>query len=288
MSHLYPHSICPICSNTVKDFTREDCDNCGWNLKIENLLESRIYDLLIDWGIKHYDKGKELESRGRYRQNLLDKRLYRHKDEIDLLQKQVESILTHFPGIMPVSLVKETTIDLEKTTPVNSTDSHEKAENLKVEELESVAIDRQELVPLQQEELNATSSELQKLYQDIVSDYNHNPREFTTKYQVKIANITKDSINSNRGSEEKNIILEETNRGNYWIFNFDDYHYLVPVEGKYINQHSYTTTSTIFEGHNYTPDYQKIQLVKPAIVSIDPITNPQTWRLQEQGELVFI
>ena len=108
-----------------------------------------------------------------------------------------------------------------------------------------------------------------------------------TKYQVRIANITKDSINANRGSEEKNVVLEETNRGNYWVFNFGDDNYLVPVEGKYINQHSYTTTSTIFAGNNYTPDYQKIQLIKPAIVLIDPNTNPQTWRLQQQGELAF-
>jgi hypothetical protein len=125
-------------------------------------------------------------------------------------------------------------------------------------------------------------------YELILSDYCHNSREFATKYQVKIANITKDCINANRGSEDKNVVLEETNRGSYWIFNFGDNNYLVPAEDKYINQHSYTTTSSIFEGHNYTPDYQKIQLIKPAIVSINPNTNPQTWRLQQQGELAFL
>lgn len=285
MSHS--HSTCPICNNVIKDHTREDCDSCGWNLKIENLLEARIYDLLIDWGIKYYDKAKELESRGRYRQDLLDKRLYRHKDEIGLLQKQMESVLSHLSGIIAIPAVKEAVIDLEKATPINSTDSYRETENSKVEELESIPVDRQEIVLSHQEENNSTISELPKPHQAIISDYYHNPREFTTKYQVKIANITKDSINANRGSEEKNVILEETNRGNYWIFNFEDYHYLVPVEDKYINQHSYTTTSTIFEGHNYTPDYQKIQLIKPAIVSIDPNTNPQTWRLQQQGELAF-
>jgi hypothetical protein len=283
-----PHSTCPICSNTIKDHTREDCDNCGWILKIENLLEPRIYDLLIDWSGKHYDKAKELESRSRYRQDLLDKRLYRHKDEIDLLQKQMESVLAHLPGITVVLPVKETVIDIEKTTPVNSTDSYEEIQSSETEGLESVPVNRQEIVPSHQEQHNSTSSELPTEQQAIISDYYHNPREFAIKYQVKIANITKDCINANRGSEDKNVILEETSRGNYWIFNFEDYHYLVPVEDKYINQHSYTTNSTIFEGHNYTPAYQKIQLIKPAIVSIDPNTNPQTWRLQQQGELAFL
>lgn len=284
----HSHSTCPICSTKIKDRTREDCDQCGWILEIEGGLSPRIYDLLIDWGIRHYEKAKELESRGRYRQNLLDQRLYRHKDEIDLLKKQMEIIFTHFPEIAAASNFKDKSIDLEDITPTDSIDSHDDLNIPIVEKVESVFTDQQEIVPSQQEEHNSISSELPKSQQDIISDYYHNPKEFTTKYQVKIANITKDSINANRGSEEKNVILEETNRGNYWIFNFEDDNYLVPVEDKYINQHSYTTTSTIFEGHNYTPDYQKIQLIKPAIVSIDPNTNPQTWRLQQQGELAFL
>jgi hypothetical protein len=285
----HSHSACPICDTTIKDRTREDCDQCGWIIEIEGVLNTRIYDLLVDWGLRHYEKVKELESRGRHRQNLLNERLYRHKDEIDLLQKQMQSVLAHFPEIMTIPLARETIINLEKTTSENSIDDRENLQNSKTEESESesVPVDRQEIVLSHQEENNSTISELPKPHQAIISDYYHNPREFTTKYQVKVANITKDCINANRGSEEKNIILEETNRGNYWIFNFEDYNYLVPVEGKYINQHSYTTTSTIFEGHNYTPDYQKIQLIKPAVVSIDLNTNPQTWRLQQQGELAF-
>jgi hypothetical protein len=131
-----------------------------------------------------------------------------------------------------------------------------------------------------------TNSEI--TYEMILSDYCHNSREFATKYQVKTVNLTEDCINANRGSEKKNVILEEKKRGNYWIFDFGDNTYLVPIEDKYINRHSYTTTTAIFAGHNYTPDYQKIQLVKPAIVLMNPNTNPQTWRLQEQGELAFL
>jgi hypothetical protein len=189
------------------------------------------------------------------------------KEDIALLQQHTENILKYFVENKSTQQFKQ--INIDATNNISST------------------------VTTFSDDIKLSSSptnlfELPKSHQVIISDYYHNPREFTTKYQVKIANITKDSINANPGSEEKNVILEETNRGNYWIFNFEDYHYLVPVEDKYINQHSYTTNSTIFEGHNYTPAYQKIQLIKPAVVSIDPNTNPQTWRLQQQGELAFL
>jgi hypothetical protein len=283
---VHSHSACPICSTKIEDRTKEDCDKCGWILETESLLSPRIHNSLLDWGIRYYERVKELENRGKYRQDLLNNRLDRHKDEIDLLQKQMQSVLSHLPGILSTNLFQEISITLEKNISVDFMDNHQDLNPSEVEE--SIVIDQQELIIAQSEENNSIKSDLPKPHQEIISDYYHNPREFTTKYQVKIANITKDCINANRGSEEKNIILEETNRGNYWIFNFGDNNYLVPVEDKYINQHSYTTTSSIFEGHNYTPDYQKIQLIKPAIVSIDPNTNPQTWRLQEQGELAFL
>ncbi len=284
----HSHNACPVCNNTLQADTREDCDKCGWILKTEGLLDTKTGSSLINWAVRYYDRVVELEGRSKYRQDRFNQRLDDQRYDIGLLQSQIKNIFEHFPEITSAVSSDETIIDLEKNTALNSVDSSEYLRSLKTEDVEPISIDRQELVPSQQEEHNSISSELPKPHQEIISDYYHNPKEFTTKYQVKIANITKDSINANRGSEEKNVILEETNRGNYWIFNFGDDNYLVPVEDKYINQHSYTTTSTIFEGHNYTPDYQKIQLIKPAIVSIDPNTNPQTWRLQEQGELAFL
>jgi hypothetical protein len=284
----HSHKACPVCNTILQDDTREECDKCGWILKTESLLDTKTGSSLINWAIRYYDKVVELEGRNKYRQDRFNQRLDDQRYDISLLQSQIKNIFEHFPEITSAVSSDETIIDLEKNTSSNSVDTQENLRSLKTEEVEPVSIDRQELVSSQQEEHNSIRSELPRPQKDIISDYYHNPKEFTTKYQVKIANITKDSINANRGSEEKNVILEETNRGNYWIFNFGDDNYLVPVEDKYINQHSYTTTSTIFEGHNYTPDYQKIQLIKPAIVSIDPNTNPQTWRLQQQGELAFL
>lgn len=283
----HSQNTCPVCNTILQDNTQEDCDKCGWILKTESLLDTKTGSSILNWAIRYYDKVVELEGRSKYRQNRFNKRLDDQRDDIILLQSQIKDIFQHLPEITPSLLSKEPIINLEKTTLDNSIDTQVDLQNSIVKEVESINIDRQEIVPSQQEENNSTISELPKPHQAIISDYYHNPKEFTSKYQVKIANITKDCINANRGSEEKTVILEETNRGNYWIFNFENYNYLVPVEDKYINQHNYTSTSTIFEGHNYTPDYKKIQLIKPAIVSINPNTNPQTWRLQQQGELAF-
>jgi hypothetical protein len=223
--------------------------------------------------LKAYMKSfKETENRNNYRESLSAERLEKQRDDIDSLQEITTELIASIEEINTNLESKSKSISQDIISP-------------RIQKAQINGIDR-EKPRLVQKQLSLMSIALLEA-QEIISDYYYNPREFTTKYQVKIVNITKDCINANRGSEEKNIILEETNRGNYWIFNFGDYHYLVPVEDKYINQHSYTTTSTIFEGHNYTPDYQKIQLIKPAIVSIDPNTNPQTWRLQQQGELAF-
>jgi hypothetical protein len=121
----------------------------------------------------------------------------------------------------------------------------------------------------------------------IVSDYYHNPSDFDKIYRSKIATITKETINNNWASEQKVLILTEADRGNYWIFESEDIYYLVPYYGKYFNQHSYQTLSTIFDCENYTPDYQNIQLLAAAIVTKENATSPQTWRLQLQGKLFF-
>jgi hypothetical protein len=121
----------------------------------------------------------------------------------------------------------------------------------------------------------------------IVSDYYHNSSDFDKIYYPKIATITKETINNNWASEQKVLILTEADRGNYWIFESEGICYLVPYHGKYFNQHSYQTLSTIFDCENYTPDYQNIQLLAAAIVISEGATSPQIWRLQSQGKLFF-
>jgi hypothetical protein len=145
-----------------------------------------------------------------------------------------------------------------------------------------VIVDDEEDRPQQAETIGLT-----QIQTKIVSDYYHNSSDFDKIYRPKIATITKETINNNWASEQKVLILTEADRGNYWIFESDGICYLVPYHGKYFNQHSYQTLSTIFDCENYTPDYNNIQLLAAAIVISEGATSPQTWRLQSQGKLFF-
>ena len=146
-----------------------------------------------------------------------------------------------------------------------------------------------ESVPIESDLVSLQRSLLTQTQQEIVAAYCQNSSKFEIEYQISIASITKDSIYSNWGNEAKNVVLAQTaRRGNYWVFNAGDCTYLVPAKSRYINPNTYTIASWIFEGHNYTPNYLNIQLVKPAIVM--PLkVNPhlQMWQLHQQGELIF-
>jgi Zn-finger nucleic acid-binding protein len=145
----------------------------------------------------------------------------------------------------------------------------------------TVIVDEQDL-PQQSEPIGLTQVQTK-----IISDYYHNSSDFDKIYHPKVATITKETINNNWASEQKVLILTEAERGNYWIFESEGICYVVPYYGKYFNQHSYQTLSTIFDCENYTPDYNNIQLLAAAIVTKESATNPQTWRLQLQGKLFF-
>jgi hypothetical protein len=288
-------SNCPICDTLIQGINLDRCAKCGWVIGIDRLLQPQIQDELRTWGRHYYksavacsEKLQKTEHNDRTLEKLVGQ-LNRQRDDIDYLKSIVPQILPSIQEVKSILTTGDKVLDRTDRIPFTSIDSIAQQDRRPAEipAKETVNIDRDEIEPVRAD-LSSKTSDLTFAQQEIISDYYHQPREFANKYKTKIANITKDSINSNRGSEDKIVVLEETSRGNYWIFNLGTDTYLVPVQDKYINQHSYTTTSTIFEGHNYTPDYEKIQLVKPAIVSIDPNTNPQTWRLQEQGELVFL
>ncbi|WP_373538642.1 hypothetical protein [Chamaesiphon sp.] len=221
----------------------------------------------------HVKSLKEIGDRNKYRTALSTNKLETHKDDIDRLQEIISQLIISIEEIKANLEYENKTISQNTIFP-------------RVQKTETTNINKQKPRLVQKQLAQMPIALLAS--KEIISEYYHNISQFAMKYHPKTASLNKDSINSNRGNEDKTAVLEENNRGNYWIFNFNDLTYLVPVAGKYINQHSYTTSTSIFESHNYTPDYKNIQLVKPAIVSIDPNTNPQTWRIQELGELVFL
>lgn len=272
------HFSCPVCDTSVQNDTIERCDKCKWVFGIDKELSHDLQCKLHEWARDYYELTVKL-GQDEYDYKKLNSRFNRQRDEIENIKDDINKFNKSFPLLL--SNIEE--IKFILTT--NDRALNENSQEFEAKEVEDNIIEQEKLL---KDKFFLTAQELTQAPQNIISDYYHNPREFAVKYQAKIANITKNSIANNRGSEDKVVILEEANKGNYWIFDFEDRTYLVPVEDKYINQHSYTTSSTIFEGHNYTSNYQKIQLVKPAIVSIEPNTNPQTWRLQQQGELVFL
>jgi hypothetical protein len=297
----HSHYNCPICNNQIQDRSLEQCDRCGWVLAVEkSSLDPRHYDMLLDWGSRSYEKISELEGRGKYRQDKLNQRLDSQRDDIEHLQQQIKTLCTQIPAIKSIlespvntkpedNLVRDSTnsnIVMECRQIANEPIGYSDKEDLnspiaieaKIEEIPSI-----NRIDTQSDRIQSSS-----IYQSISSEYYHNTNNFASRYNVITVSVTKDSIERNRGNDDKTVIFEETTRGNYWLFTIDDLSYLVPVADKYINQHSYTTTTLSFDCHSYTPDYQKIQLQRPAIVSIDPYTNLRMWRLQEQGEIFFL
>jgi hypothetical protein len=286
----YSSPTCPICDTDIQDPSLEECGKCGWILITESSLDPKTYNLLIDWAIRRYARVQELESRGKYNQDRLNHRLNSQRNDIDFLRQQIEKIWIHLKS-EPIAHSQDAQV-LATTNIIKINDDffpEITEEEYSITANSSNLVSTTNIIDLDNKfHAIAKSISVANGFTEIVSDYFHKPIEFAVQYKTITVNITKDSIDSNRRKEEKIVILEENNRGNYWLFEVDSFIYLVPVPDKYINQHSYSSTSMMFEGSNYTPDYQKIQLVKPAIVSIDPNTNPQTWRLQQRGELVFL
>lgn len=301
----YLPSACPICRTLVQDSPQEKCDRCDWQLDIENLLDPRIRNSLVEWAICHYQRSRELERKD-YHQSILDAKLHRHRDDIDRLQQTLDSILIHVPEINSILSSKQTDIDRDDNslttieTSIIATDldsnlpdpTPQDAVDTDIQEIEPPSTDPDNIdstcISSHTKETSLENYELTKAQQEIVADYNYNISQFIDKYHIKITKITANSINTNWISEDKIAILEETDRGHYWIFNYGEFTYLVPDEDSRINEHRSDTVSTIFHLDRYNPNYNRIQLIKPAIVSIDHITSPQTWRLQEQGELAFL
>jgi hypothetical protein len=273
---------CPICRKVIKDPEQEKCDRCYWVLNNENLLDSQIRHSLVEWAICHYQRADELDRKD-YNHSKLESRLNRQRDDIDRLQRTIDSFV-NIPEIN--SILSSDGINTNRSVSIpemQDKDSIDKDNSLSVPS--NVELNQ---TSQQEDALTLSAPILTRTEQDIISEYYHNLGRFAEKYHIKIVNVTKESISINWGNEKKNVVLEEVNRGNYWIFNIEDNIYLVPAKDIDVDQSTYTTTSNIFECHNYSQNYKNIQLIKPAIVRADPNTNLQTWQLQERGKLVFL
>jgi hypothetical protein len=298
-------SSCPICKTPIEQ-DLEQCPICKWVLNIDGL-NSEKYDLLIEWALFYYQEAKVLRVKYECSKQFLTHRIDGHRDTIDvhtssiqLLQQQVDLLLKHLPenDCNP----QDSSISINGTSDKLTTDytcreednNDPSAPTKEIHEnnLSEVEPDNSILSGINtsqnDEKHHFRNSNLTEVHQKIISEYYHNSSDFGRNYNPKVAALTKDTINSIWRSEQKVIILTEADSGNYWIFERESICYLVPFHPlSYVNKNSYKVFSMIFDCENYTPDYQSMELVEAAIVTSEGAASPKTWRLQQQGKLVF-
>ena len=279
----YSSSTCPICNTDIQNTLLKKCSKCNWVFINENSLDQNTYSSLIDWAIISYERLQDLESRGNYTQLRVNDRLNRQGDTIIKLEKEIEKIRLH------IKLEStETHQDITANTTVNNACTNHS--NVEVAEKSSILSELLEDIDKSEDSSSAMMESTPidtnlTTEERITSDYDLTLSTFANKYSVVPANLTKNSIDYNTNNEGI-LILEENNRGIYWILSVGDCVYLVPTD-KYINQHSYSSTSMMFDDQSYTPNYTKIKILKPAL-AIELNTNPRTWQLQNKGKLLFL
>ena len=299
-------SSCPICKTPV-EHDSEQCPTCKWILNIDSSLDIEKYHQLIEWALFYYQEAKVLRGKYENSKQFLNYRIDNHRDTIDMhtnniqvLRQQVDLLLKYLPtsdcNLQDSSIVIDDTSDKsimdntlgEKDDNDSSAPLKEILEN-EPSEIESENNTSLHINTTQNENLNYfENSKLTEVHQRIISEYYHNSSDFGRNYDPRIAAITGDTISDIWRSEQKVVILTEADIGNYWIFERESIFYLVPFYPlSYVNKNSYKVFSMIFDCENYTPNYQSMQLLEAAIVTSEGAISPKTWRLQQQGKLVF-
>jgi hypothetical protein len=109
---------------------------------------------------------------------------------------------------------------------------------------------------------------------------------FKNQYSPKIVSEDADNLQKRRAGDYQEIILGEDRQGNYWLFNDGSTTYLVPSPKLKINDLNIRTAGGLFTCENYTPGYQHINIVRPAIVSAQTGMG-ERWKLEQKGVLEF-
>jgi hypothetical protein len=116
--------------------------------------------------------------------------------------------------------------------------------------------------------------------------YRQNPDNFKNKYAPKVVSEDADNLQKRRAGDYQEIILGEDRQGNYWLFNDGSTTYLIPSPKLKINDLNIRTAGGLFTCENYTPGYQHVTIVRPAIVSAQ-LGGNERWKLEQKGVLEF-
>ncbi len=116
--------------------------------------------------------------------------------------------------------------------------------------------------------------------------YRRSTDNFKNKYSPKIVSEDADNLQKRWSGDHQEIILGEDRSGNYWLFNEDSAIYLIPSPKLKVNDMNMRTAGGLFDCNNYTPGYQSMTIVRPAIVSSQLGAN-ERWKLEQKGILEF-
>jgi hypothetical protein len=116
--------------------------------------------------------------------------------------------------------------------------------------------------------------------------YRQSLDNFKHQYNPKIVSEDADNLQKRRAGDYQEIILGEDRQGNYWLFNDGSTTYLVPSPKLKINDLNIRTAGGLFTCENYTPGYQHVNVVRPAIVSAQTGMG-ERWKLEQKGILEF-
>lgn len=87
--------------------------------------------------------------------------------------------------------------------------------------------------------------------------------------------------------QNKEIILENTPDGKYWITSYLNAYFLIPSENGQLDYHKsidFNILQTLFDCSGYYPEYSSCQLIKPAVVTK---ISAKQWKLQAKGKYEF-
>jgi hypothetical protein len=117
--------------------------------------------------------------------------------------------------------------------------------------------------------------------------YRQSSDNFKNQYGPKIVSEDADNLQKRRSGDYQEIVLGEDRQGNYWLFNDGSTTYLIPSPKLKVNDLNIRTAGGLFTCENYTPGYQNINIVRPAIVSAQTGMG-ERWKLEQKGVLEFI
>lgn len=130
-------------------------------------------------------------------------------------------------------------------------------------------------------DLTFTAEEL-----DWLQDYNSNFLDVPSSLRDRVANvyINDEALIRLRNGDESNVVFNANREGNYWVIARGRYHYIVPNKQQWMITQIYIVTKAIYKCDGYSERYKDFRLIKPALVSEEPIG---CWKLVRKGILEF-